>query len=266
MVAAWKHAEQPETRQSMQYRRAPWMTGACKDMPHRQNEPRVAHIQMEQVWSARRANCELLISARPAGHCTWTPQRGPRSTLPSDHSKGGDAEEERSTFQDSCASWRAGGWCSWDAGHRGGLGPALWGPGPPRAASFTHHSSGPPALPRAPPPQRTSPRTKSGPRAITSQLPILSSSSRPPPLTVLLCVPRRVRERLQPLVDQTVQGVRFALHDASSEAPLPASDQVVHKAVNDVVLRSGDAAGDGAPVTLASIKIRRRATTSCNQS
>ena len=140
MVAAWKHAEQPETRQSMQYRRAPWMTGACKDMPHRQNEPRVAHIQTEQVWRARRANCELLASARPAGHCTWTPQRGPRSTLPSDHSKGGDAEEERSTFQDSCASERAGGWCSWNAGHRGGLGPGLWGAGPPRAASFTHHS------------------------------------------------------------------------------------------------------------------------------
>ena len=141
----------------MQYRRAPWMTGACKDMPHRQNEPRVAHIQMEQVWSARRANCELLISARPAGHCTWTPQRGPRSTLPSDHSKGGDAEEERSTFQDSCASRRAGGWCSWDAGHRGGLGPGLWGAGPPRAASFTHHSSHPPALPRASPPARVAP-------------------------------------------------------------------------------------------------------------
>lgn len=157
MVAAWKHAEQPETRQSMQYRRAPWMTGACKDMPHRQNEPRVAHIQTEQVWSARRANCELLISARPAGHCTWTPQRGPRSTLPSDHSKGGDAEEERSTFQDSCASWRAGGWCSWDAGHRGGLGPGLWGDGPPRAASFTQHSSHPPALPRASPPSRVAP-------------------------------------------------------------------------------------------------------------
>ena len=149
MVAAWKHAEQPETRQSMQYRRAPWMTGACKDMPHRQNEPRVAHIRTEQVWGARGATCELLVSARPAGHCAWTPQRGARSTLPSDHSKGGDAEEERSTFQDSCASERAGGWCSWNAGHRGGLGPGLWGAGPPRAASFTQHSSHPPALPRA---------------------------------------------------------------------------------------------------------------------
>ena len=61
MVTAWKHAEQPETRQSMQYRRAPWMTGACKDMPHRQNEPRVAHIQTEQVWSARRA----IVSRQP---------------------------------------------------------------------------------------------------------------------------------------------------------------------------------------------------------
>ena len=130
----------------MQYRRAPWMTGACKDMPHRQNEPRVAHIQIEQVWSARRANCELLISARPAGHCTWTPQRGPRSTLPSDHSKGGDAEEERSTFQDSCASESAGGWCSWDVGHRGGLGPGLWGAAHREVTSCTHHSKNPPAL------------------------------------------------------------------------------------------------------------------------
>ena len=146
MVAAWKHAEQPETRQSMQYRRAPWMTGACKDMPHRQNEPRVAHIQTEQVWRARRANCELLASARPAGHCTWTPQRGPRSTLPSDHSKGGDAEEERSTFQDSCASESAGGWCSWDVGHRGGLGPGLWGAAHREVTSCTHHSKNPPAL------------------------------------------------------------------------------------------------------------------------
>ena len=154
----------------MQYRRAPWMTGACKDMPHRQNEPRVAHIQTEQVWSARRANCELLISARPAGHCTWTPQRGPRSTLPSDHSKGGDAEEERSTFQDSCASERAGGWCSWNAGHRGGLGPGLWGAGPPRAASFTHHSSHPPALLRASPPARAAPPLGNQIRAEESQV------------------------------------------------------------------------------------------------
>jgi inositol-1,3,4-trisphosphate 5/6-kinase/inositol-tetrakisphosphate 1-kinase len=69
-------------------------------------------------------------------------------------------------------------------------------------------------------------------------------------------VPRRVRERLQPLVDQTVQGVRFALHDASSEAPLPASDLVVHKAVNDVVLRSGDAAAAARYATLQQLAAR----------
>lgn len=63
------------------------------------------------------------------------------------------------------------------------------------------------------------------------------------PLTVLICVPRRVRDRLQgELLGQTVQGVRFMLHDPEDEAgPPPACDLVIHKAVNDVVLRAGDA-------------------------
>ena len=67
-------------------------------------------------------------------------------------------------------------------------------------------------------------------------------------VTVLLCVPRRVQERLQELHQgQVVHGARFLLHGPDPEveegSPLPSCDLVVHKAVNDLaLLHDGDAA------------------------
>lgn len=81
-------------------------------------------------------------------------------------------------------------------------------------------------------------------------------------VTVLLCVPRRVQERLQELHrGQVVHGVRFLLHDpdpeVEEEPPLPACDLVVHKAVNDLaLLRDGDAAAAARYATLQKLAAR----------
>ena len=61
-------------------------------------------------------------------------------------------------------------------------------------------------------------------------------------VTVLICVPLRVKERLQELPGQVVHGVRFLLHDPEADGAPPACDLVVHKGVNDLVLHNEDAA------------------------
>jgi len=80
-------------------------------------------------------------------------------------------------------------------------------------------------------------------------------------VTVLLCVPRRVQERLQELHQRpAVHGVRFLLHEPDAqveeEPPLPSCDLVVHKAVNDLALRRGDAAAAARYVTLQALAAR----------
>ena len=94
---------------------------------------------------------------------------------------------------------------------------------------------------------------------------MVEATERPPScadVTVLLCVPRRVQERLQELHQgQAVHGVRFLLHDPDPEVedgpPLPACDLVVHKAVNDLaLLRDGDAAAAARYATLQQLAAR----------
>ena len=94
----------------------------------------------------------------------------------------------------------------------------------------------------------------------------MAEAEAPPPscadVTVLLCVPRRVQERLQELHQgQAVHGVRFLLHDPDPEVedgpPLPLCDLVVHKAVNDLaLLRDGDAAAAARYATLQKLAAR----------
>ena len=93
-----------------------------------------------------------------------------------------------------------------------------------------------------------------------SELP-LSSADLTADVTVLLCVPRRVQERLQELHQQpAVHGVRFLLHDpdpvVEEAPPLPSCDLVVHKAVNDLALRRSDAAAAARYVTLQALAAR----------
>ena len=96
--------------------------------------------------------------------------------------------------------------------------------------------------------------------ADVSELP-QSSADVTADVTVLLCVPRRVQERLQELHQRpAVHGVRFLLHEPDPQVeeapPLPSCDLVVHKAVNDLALRRGDAATAARYVTLQALAAR----------
>tara|TARA_B110001452_G_scaffold50833_1_gene38859 strand:- start:786 stop:1871 length:1086 start_codon:yes stop_codon:yes gene_type:complete len=86
-------------------------------------------------------------------------------------------------------------------------------------------------------------------------------------ITVLLCVPDKVRNRLGALLDAPVQGVRFVPYveeagedeegrHATTPPPLPACDLVLHKAVNDIVLRLDDAAAARRYATLERLAAR----------